>query len=341
MLSAPRDDDAIDRRIETCPADPRRPRGAIVTGAGMVLLPEDPRAGRARNRCGKTIGELLHIRQRHQRVDGEIEHSLLRPFDLHRTGTDERAAPYLSAQEAAALRFGVRARDRCQRDAELPCEDPLGRQTAAGLQPAGLDLTPDGVGNGLIDRAASCPRGGSLIVIHAICHLTAYNVKIGSNHSGNDGDNHRPSAGGHCQVRDVRAEPAQRRAAQARPPRRAAGTAAADSAALLERPGEVVTREDLCRRLWPEGTFVDFEHSLNAAVRRLRITLGDDADVPRFVETVHKRGYRFLPLGRAHPYAAHDAFRNRSAPATIAHIVGKRARLAVLPFGPHDGFTEG
>ena len=71
--------------------------------------------------------------------------------------------------------------------------------------------------------------------------------------------------------------------------------------ALLERPGEVVTREDLSRRLWPEGTFVDFEHSLNAAVRRLRVTLGDDADVPRFVETVHKRGYRFLPLGRGTP----------------------------------------
>ena len=49
-------------------------------------------------------------------------------------------------------------------------------------------------------------------------------------------------------------------------------------AALLERPGEVVTREALCRRLWPLGTFVDFEHSLNAAVRRLRVTLGDEAD---------------------------------------------------------------
>ena len=64
--------------------------------------------------------------------------------------------------------------------------------------------------------------------------------------------------------------------------------------ALLERPGEVVTREELSRRLWPDGTFVDFEHSLNAAVRRLRVALGDDAGVPRFVETVHKRGYRFL-----------------------------------------------
>ena len=66
--------------------------------------------------------------------------------------------------------------------------------------------------------------------------------------------------------------------------------------ALLERPGQIVSREELCRRLWPEGTFVDFEHSLNAAVRRLRTTLGDDAEVPRFVETVHKRGYRFLAL---------------------------------------------
>src|SRR6476469_9275117 len=64
--------------------------------------------------------------------------------------------------------------------------------------------------------------------------------------------------------------------------------------ALLERPGDIVTREDLCRRLWPHGTFVDFEHSLNAAVRRLRVTLGDTAETPRFVETVHRRGYRFL-----------------------------------------------
>ena len=108
--------------------------------------------------------------------------------------------------------------------------------------------------------------------------------------------------------------------------------------ALLESPGEVVTREELCRRLWPEGTFVDFEHSLNAAVRRLRTTLGDEAEVPRFVETVHKRGYRFIALN--------DLFRPgfpvaRPSPATIAHIVRKRARLAVLPFGPFDGFTEG
>ena len=63
---------------------------------------------------------------------------------------------------------------------------------------------------------------------------------------------------------------------------------------LLERPGEVVTREELQGRLWPADTFVDFDHSLNAAVRRLRDALGDSAENPRFVETVARRGYRFL-----------------------------------------------
>ena len=63
---------------------------------------------------------------------------------------------------------------------------------------------------------------------------------------------------------------------------------------LLERPGEVLTRDELRQRLWPEGTFVDFEHGLNAAVKRLRGAIGDDADNPRFVETLHRRGYRFV-----------------------------------------------
>ena len=63
---------------------------------------------------------------------------------------------------------------------------------------------------------------------------------------------------------------------------------------LLERPGAVVTREELRRRLWPEDTFVDFEHGLNAAVKRLRDTLGDTADSSRFIETLPKRGYRFV-----------------------------------------------
>ena len=63
---------------------------------------------------------------------------------------------------------------------------------------------------------------------------------------------------------------------------------------LLERPGEVVTRDELRQNLWPADTFVDFDHGLNSAVARLRDALRDSADKPRFVETVAKRGYRFI-----------------------------------------------
>ncbi len=63
---------------------------------------------------------------------------------------------------------------------------------------------------------------------------------------------------------------------------------------LLEHPGEVVTREELRQRLWPADTFVDFDDSLNTAVKKLRDTLGDSADNPRFIETIPKRGYRFI-----------------------------------------------
>ena len=66
-------------------------------------------------------------------------------------------------------------------------------------------------------------------------------------------------------------------------------------AVLLEHPGRLVTREDLRRRLWPSDTFVDFEHGLNAAVNRLREVLGDSADQPRFIETIPRRGYKFIP----------------------------------------------
>src|ERR1700693_3136011 len=63
---------------------------------------------------------------------------------------------------------------------------------------------------------------------------------------------------------------------------------------LLENPGELVTREELHRKLWPADTFVNFEHGLNAAVKRLRQALNDSADNPRFVETLPRRGYRFV-----------------------------------------------
>src|SRR5689334_20182474 len=64
--------------------------------------------------------------------------------------------------------------------------------------------------------------------------------------------------------------------------------------ALLERPNDVVTREELRQRLWPEDTFVDFDHGLNTAVAKLRDVLGDSASNPKFIETIAKRGYRFL-----------------------------------------------
>jgi TolB-like protein/DNA-binding winged helix-turn-helix (wHTH) protein/Flp pilus assembly protein TadD len=63
---------------------------------------------------------------------------------------------------------------------------------------------------------------------------------------------------------------------------------------LLQQPGEVVAREELQKRLWPADTYVDFEHSLNAAMKRLRAALGDSADAPRYVETLARRGYRFI-----------------------------------------------
>lgn len=65
-------------------------------------------------------------------------------------------------------------------------------------------------------------------------------------------------------------------------------------AALLEQPGQVVSREELIRRLWPDGTVVDFDRGLNAAVTRLRQVLSDSAETPRYVETVARRGYRFI-----------------------------------------------
>ena len=94
-------------------------------------------------------------------------------------------------------------------------------------------------------------------------------------------------------------------------------------AMLLEQPGEVVLREDICKRLWPNGTVVEASHGINAAVLRLRDALGDTADNPRFVETVARRGYRFL---------APVAVECRSIPA----------RRDIPPDGPStDAFAPG
>lgn len=101
---------------------------------------------------------------------------------------------------------------------------------------------------------------------------------------------------------------------------------------LLDRAGEVVERDDLRQRLWADGTFVDYEHSLNAAIKRLRSILGDDAVSPRFIETVPRRGYRFV----ASVFGGAVSPRSSSAET---HAV----RLAVLPFtsmGPVTGYAE-
>src|ERR1700760_59891 len=63
---------------------------------------------------------------------------------------------------------------------------------------------------------------------------------------------------------------------------------------FLERPNELLTREEISRELWPDGTFVDFEHGVNSAINRIREALGDTASNPRFVETLARRGYRFV-----------------------------------------------
>lgn len=65
-------------------------------------------------------------------------------------------------------------------------------------------------------------------------------------------------------------------------------------AMLLERPGELLTRDQIARELWPDGTFVDFEHGVNSAINRIREALGDTAGSPRFIETLARRGYRFV-----------------------------------------------
>jgi TolB-like protein len=93
--------------------------------------------------------------------------------------------------------------------------------------------------------------------------------------------------------------------------------------ALLEHPGEAVMREDLQRRLWPGDVLVDFEINLNTIIARLREALGDSADHPRYIETLPKRGYRFLAP------TASGAFPEPSPP--------RRARIVVLPFANAGG----
>jgi dipeptidyl aminopeptidase/acylaminoacyl peptidase len=99
---------------------------------------------------------------------------------------------------------------------------------------------------------------------------------------------------------------------------------------LLEHPGQVVTREHLRQRLWPADTFVDFDHSLNSSVKKLRLALGDDSDNPRFVETLPRRGYRLIvPVKGAVPFS--DQVVEEVPLATPRTIDLKFNRVSTLP----------
>src|SRR5215470_16423602 len=102
-------------------------------------------------------------------------------------------------------------------------------------------------------------------------------------------------------------------------------------AALLEKPGELVTREELRNRIWPK-TVVDFDHGLNKAISKIRDALGDSGDSPRFVETVARRGYRFLAEVAA---VEGTGGPTDAAPAEVAVIDPVRARpSAWMPRAP-------
>ncbi|HZQ19279.1 MAG TPA: winged helix-turn-helix domain-containing protein [Terriglobales bacterium] len=97
---------------------------------------------------------------------------------------------------------------------------------------------------------------------------------------------------------------------------------------LLERPGEIVTREELRQKLWPEGTYVDFDGSLNVILKKLRAAIDDDSDNPRFIETVPRRGYRFIaPVETIEPQIV---ARSVSSASAENH---ERPRLATLQRG--------
>src|SRR6516225_3530947 len=117
-------------------------------------------------------------------------------------------------------------------------------------------------------------------------------------------------------------------------------------AMMLERPRGVVTREELRQRLWPADTFVDFDHGLNNAINRLLEALNDSADAPRFIETLPRRGYRFIgeveskPASGSQPGTSHElaaallpqesvASRRSPSPRRIAWIASVGAGLAL------------
>ncbi len=105
--------------------------------------------------------------------------------------------------------------------------------------------------------------------------------------------------------------------------------------ALLEKPGQLITREELCRKLWPSGTFVDFENGLNTATNRLRAALNDSADAPRYIETLPRLGYRFIcpvieVLPNSEPVAFNVGVRGEESQATEISTVPPPAPISQI-----------
>ena len=108
-------------------------------------------------------------------------------------------------------------------------------------------------------------------------------------------------------------------------------------ALLLERTGDVITREEIRQKLWPADTFVDFDHSLNTAVNKLREVLGDSASNPRYIETLARRGYRFIaPVQTESSHSSSGEKTSSAGNLPLAHV---HSELEV-PM-PHRGLTRG
>ena len=111
-------------------------------------------------------------------------------------------------------------------------------------------------------------------------------------------------------------------------------------AALLRKPGDVVTREELRSELWPSDTFVDFDHSLNAAVKRLRDALDDSAENPRFIETLSRRGYRFI-AARAPDAVEPEQLQSKTRRSVVLLFSAFLVVIAAVIFVLYDGGVRG
>src|SRR6266850_1282623 len=108
---------------------------------------------------------------------------------------------------------------------------------------------------------------------------------------------------------------------------------------LLQRPGEVVTREELRAQLWPSDTFVDFDNGMNTSINKLREALGDSADNPRFIETLPRRGYRFIaPVTGVDGTARETATGARATAPPRSRKVAATVAVVVLAAGIAGGF---